>query len=128
MAAATSLAVLAAALLYLKDPRVPGFYPLCPTRAWLGVDCPGCGTLRSFHLLLHGQVVQALRYNAMTVVLVPAVAYVEMARWLRVRTRLRLPLLTLPTWSGWALVAALAVFTVARNLPGSPIAIPVSAR
>jgi Protein of unknown function (DUF2752) len=74
----------AAALGYLGmvDPSEPGHYPLCPTNALLGVDCPGCGMLRGTHALLTGDVPRALDHNLLLLVLVP-LTLVLLARWTR---------------------------------------------
>jgi hypothetical protein len=77
-----TLAGTALALGYLAavDPNQPGHYPLCPTRAIFGVDCPGCGLMRSTHDLVTGNVAGALDHNVLVVVLVP-VAIVLWIRW-----------------------------------------------
>lgn len=74
----------AAALGYLAmvDPSEPGHYPLCPTNALLGVDCPGCGMLRGTHALLTGDVPRALDHNMLLLVLVP-LTLVLLVRWTR---------------------------------------------
>lgn len=53
------------------DPNQPGHYPLCPTLALLGVDCPGCGGLRATYALAHGDLGAAFDHNALFVILVP---------------------------------------------------------
>lgn len=64
-----ALAAGACAVVWLADPTTPGgLLPVCPTKALLGVDCPGCGTLRMLYSLLHGDVLSALRYNALALV------------------------------------------------------------
>lgn len=68
--------------LALVDPSEPGHYPLCPTNALLGVDCPGCGMLRGTHALLTGDVPRALDHNLLLLALVP-LALVLLVRWAR---------------------------------------------
>jgi hypothetical protein len=68
--------------LFAVDPNQPGHYPVCPTRALLGIDCPGCGLMRGTHDLLHGNVAGALDHNVLLAVLVP-LAVVLWARWVR---------------------------------------------
>jgi len=63
------------------DPNQPGHYPLCPTQALFGVDCPGCGVLRGTHDLVTGNVEGALDHNVLLVVFVP-LAVVLWVRWL----------------------------------------------
>ena len=41
---------------------------MCPTKALLGIDCPGCGGMRMVYALLHGDIGAALRYNALSVI------------------------------------------------------------
>lgn len=63
--------VMATGYLRVVDPNEPGHYPMCPTLALFGIDCPGCGGLRATHALAHGDVAQAFDHNALFVVLVP---------------------------------------------------------
>ncbi|WP_082135724.1 DUF2752 domain-containing protein [Mycobacterium sp. EPa45] len=73
-----ALAAGACAAVWIADPTTPGgMLPLCPTKALLGVDCPGCGTLRMIYSLLHGDLLAAIRFNALGLVALVflAVAY-----------------------------------------------------
>jgi hypothetical protein len=116
------VAVLASATYVgLVDPNATGHYPLCPTKYLTGLDCPGCGGLRSVHALMHGDVVGALDHNALVVLLIIPVA---VALWVRSVIRAwrgTPPPETEPWWSRravlWAAVALFAVFTVVRNVP-----------
>lgn len=78
--AATAASMGALAYLAAVDPNEPGHYPLCPTQAIFGVDCPGCGIMRGTHDLLVGDVPGALDHNILLVAFVP---------------------LTLVLWLGW---------------------------
>lgn len=82
LAPLATLAGTAAALGYLAvvDPSEPGHYPLCPTRALFGVDCPGCGAMRGLHALITGDVPRALDHNVLLIVMVP-LAVVLWVRW-----------------------------------------------
>ena len=75
------LAATVAGLGYLAavDPNRPGHYPLCPTQALFGVDCPGCGLLRGTHDLVTGNVAGALDHN----VLLAAAAPLVVVLWIR---------------------------------------------
>jgi hypothetical protein len=69
---AAALGVIAATgYVRMVDPNEPGHYPMCPTLALLGIDCPGCGGLRATHALAHGDIATALDHNALFVVLAP---------------------------------------------------------
>jgi hypothetical protein len=98
-----------AAVLYRFDPATTAWLPSCPLYTWTGWLCPGCGTLRALHALLHLDVVQALRYNAFTAPVMAAGA---------ATLGLRRPIVRHP--SRW--VAAAAVFGVLRNVPMAALA------
>jgi hypothetical protein len=104
--------------LHVVDPRQVTSSPLCPFYAMTGLYCPGCGTLRCLHALLHADLSSAFGHNAMTVLLVP----VLLAAWLGVgfagiRGRPPPVLWIPPRWIGWALAGSLGLFWILRNLP-----------
>lgn len=47
------------------------WFPKCIYRQLTGYKCPGCGTQRMFHALLHGEVVEAFQHNAFLFVSIP---------------------------------------------------------
>ena len=54
------------AAIWVGDPTTPnGPLPVCPTKALLGIDCPGCGSARMLYSLMHGNLVAAARFNAL---------------------------------------------------------------
>src|SRR5881392_3121848 len=77
MMAALLWATLAAGAvyLYLFEPGKSGFFPACPFRALTGLNCPGCGSTRGLHRLLHGDVIAAFEFNPLMVVSVPFLLY-----------------------------------------------------
>ncbi|MGE5583448.1 MAG: DUF2752 domain-containing protein [Bacillota bacterium] len=50
-------------ILFHFDPGRWNFYPPCPFYLLTNYYCPGCGSLRALHQLLHGNILKALRYN-----------------------------------------------------------------
>lgn len=64
--AITAVALVAVAVLcvcyYSVDPS-SGPAPRCMLKLISGYDCPGCGTQRALHALLHGRVAEAWGYN-----------------------------------------------------------------
>ncbi len=120
---AGALSAVGIAVLYVFDPRVPGNYPVCPFLSLTGCYCPGCGTLRALHRLLHGDVASALGYNPLTVLLVPFLAYSFLTSALRA-FHLPAPRQTFvhPRWI-WALLVGLIVFWALRNLPVAPFTV-----
>jgi hypothetical protein len=73
---------------YAYDPAASQWFPRCPFLMLTGLQCPGCGSQRAVHSLLHLDVMSALHYNALLVVSLPAVlflCYVELMRERRPR-------------------------------------------
>jgi len=116
-AVALVAALSAVAVLAIASPAAARFYPACPIHRYLGVLCPGCGATRAVAALLHGHLRQALRLNALFVLLLPA-ALAFVAETLRRAVRpgpFRWP--EPPAAALYATLVAAAVFTLARNLP-----------
>lgn len=82
LAPVATIGVIAGATLFVRqvDPNVPGHYPGCPTQDFLGIDCPGCGGLRSTHALANGDIAGAADHNLLVLVLVP-VAVLLLGLW-----------------------------------------------
>ena len=104
-------------LLFAFDPATTTFFPSCPFRLLTGWSCPGCGTLRAVHALLHGHFGVALHDNPF--VLVTGFGFAGATTVDRVRGPLApsaVERLTSPSALVIFLIAA-TVFTVVRNLP-----------
>lgn len=98
----------------LLDAKVP--MPKCAFRAWTGLYCPGCGGTRAARALLSGDLIGALRQNAL-LPLTLAVVVVALVRGVRSAREAR-PM----SWhiGGRAAQAAVLVvlgYAVLRNLP-----------
>ena len=120
MMAFVALATAGAVLLRIFDPAHSLIFPPCPLRYFTGLYCPGCGSLRALHALLHGDLQQAIAMNALTVILLPFIACgliseIYMQLCLRPIVETRIP-------ASWirALFAVIVLFGIARNLPFRP--------
>lgn len=110
-----------AVVLHVADPSVATSFPGCPFHALTGLYCPGCGTLRCLHELLHADLRSALDYNLLTVLFVPTL----LVAWLSVGLAGLLgrhppPALSVPRWTGWAFGVAFGLFWILRNIPAEP--------
>lgn len=56
---------------YFMDPALSPYAPKCIVRLLTGYDCPGCGSQRAIHALLHADLAGALRSNLLLVVTLP---------------------------------------------------------
>lgn len=116
LAGVAAIAALAAAY-YAFDPARAGFFPRCPFLMLTGWKCAGCGSQRAFHALLHLDFISAARSNLLLMGVLPLLALMGVASLLQRRLpRLYAALHSAPLV--WALVAAIVVWTVARNALG----------
>ena len=56
---------------YSYNPEMYTFFPECPFHKYLHLDCPGCGSQRAVHALLHGNIRKALDFNILMVASLP---------------------------------------------------------
>jgi hypothetical protein len=105
-----------AIVLHIGDPAANSA-PLCPFYAMTGSYCPGCGTLRCLHSLLHADLRSAAGYNLVTVLLAPVLLAAWVAVGLAAFTGRPIRLWVPPRWLGLALAGTLLVFWIVRNLP-----------
>ena len=66
---------LGATYLFIYEPGKTGFFPACPFRTVTGFTCPGCGSTRGLHRLLHADVVGAFKFNPLMVIALPFLLY-----------------------------------------------------
>ena len=69
------VAVIAAIVYFYFDPSSSRLFPRCLFLETTGVKCPGCGSQRAIHALLHGNVAAAWQFNAMVVIAIPLIAF-----------------------------------------------------
>jgi uncharacterized protein DUF2752 len=109
-------------VLYFANPGHSALFPPCPFRLLTGWLCPGCGSLRATHQLLHGDFVAAFALNPLMVLLLPLMAFLLAQQFLvtvRPGARERI----LPASVIWGLLFLTLAYAVARNLPGWPVAL-----
>ena len=121
-------AVTFAILLFCYNPAKTAVFPPCPSKFITGYDCPGCGSLRGLHALMHGDVAAAWGFNPAIFVALALIIFIFFANMHRNRlfeTRLAPGL---RRWSAKAarvtdhpffpiaVLIAIVVWTVLRNL------------
>ena len=108
------------ALVYARNPEEQGFYPPCLFYALTGLHCPGCGTLRGLHQLLHGNLIAAFGYNPYSMLALPIIGYAFVSALLLTTWGKRLPSAFIHPVLIWGLLAAVVTFWVLRNVPMYP--------
>jgi hypothetical protein len=109
------LSLVGIGLLYRFPPGENSIYPSCLFHRYLHVFCPGCGTTRALAALLHGHLAEAIHYNPLFVALLPLLFALALSTYWSALTKdeIRWPQVPEPVLA--LLVAAVAVFGVARN-------------
>ena len=69
--AALLLVLAVLCVVYGLSDSVGGYAPRCMLKAVTGYDCPGCGSQRAFHAMLHGDLAAVWHYNAALFFMVP---------------------------------------------------------
>jgi hypothetical protein len=96
-------------VLYALNPSVSRLFPPCPLHSLTGLYCPGCGSLRATHLLLHGNFTGAFDMNPLMVLSLPILGLLVLR-----------PRLAYLRWMPWAAFTVLIAYGIARNIPMWP--------
>lgn len=92
------------------------FLPACPIREHFGILCPGCGGTRALVALAHGRVGEAVRLNALLVMLLPFGVWFGAQTYRRALRPTRFEWPKAPDAAVYGLGAVAIVFAVVRNL------------
>jgi len=113
-------AVVIAPVLWRIDPSAGHVLPPCPFHALTGLYCPGCGSTRTLHALLHGDIGQAMAMNPLLVLALPVLAAMALnaAGWMPRGSEPLWRLLARPKPWLWLLSG----YMLLRNLPWVPFA------
>ncbi len=100
---------------YAIDPSASTVFPRCAFLSLTGYKCPGCGTQRAIHALMHGNVVEAFKYNALLLVSIPWIALclygeTQRTRNPRLYARINAPLLM------WIFLVLTVLWWLLRNI------------
>lgn len=117
-----SLLVIALVVVYYNyNPEVYNFFPECPFHKYFHLDCPGCGSQRAIHSLLHGDLIAALNYNVLLVLSIPLLL---VHYYLKAYAYFSKKNVGLKFWynpnTPKIIFGVVMLFWIARNIPYSP--------
>jgi len=118
--------VAGATFLFLFNPSNPSNqipFPVCPFFAITGFACPGCGTTRGLHHLLHGDLITAFRFNPLMMVMLPFLLYALLRYTNAVMRGQPIRGNQLNAKYIWLLFFVILAFWIGRNTPFYPFPI-----
>lgn len=103
-----------ATYLFLVDPTRGG-YPPCPFRMLTGLQCPGCGSTRALHQLLHGHPLAAFQLNPLIVIALPLLMFVLIRFTQSSIDKRKTWNISIPAGYGWLMLGLIVGFWIVRN-------------
>lgn len=105
---------------FFFNPVSYSFFHECPFHSLTGYYCPGCGSQRAFHALLHGHFMQAAGYNLLAMISLPFMAYsaivfVSNTFW----NKQWVQQIFYKPWFAKSVLGVVLIFWLIRNLPFS---------
>lgn len=108
------------AILWLWNPAEKSLFPPCPFYKLTGLYCPGCGSIRGLHQILHLNFYRAIEYNVLMVAALPFVLYGLICQYLRYFFDLKIPVLFVRAGYIWTLLGVVIIYAILRNIPIFP--------
>jgi hypothetical protein len=93
------------------------YFPKCPFLLLTGYKCPGCGSQRAIHSLLHLDVIQAFKCNAYLVISIPIIVLLLYAEFYR-KKRPHLYLILQNRYFIWSFFLITIMWWITRNILG----------
>ena len=100
---------------YCFDPVEVRWMPRCIWKVATGTDCPGCGSQRMIHALMHGDFKSAWHANAYALCIIPLIGFML---WLEL-FRYKYPMLyrrVHSPWVLWSVVSSVVLWWIGRNM------------
>jgi len=107
-------------LLFVFNPAQVGLFPKCPFRSLTGLQCPGCGSTRAFHQLLHLHPIAAFKLNPLMMLTLPFIVYGFLGYTKSAITGQPHRRIFIPPLYMWLWLALLIFFWIFRNTPWYP--------
>ncbi len=115
--AAAAATMLALVMVYEVPPGENSFYPSCPFFQLTGWECPGCGSTRALHALLHLRWVEAMALNPVFTALFPFLLMWGIAQYVSFLRTGGFIALKIPRRAYAVIAMLIFVFGILRNLP-----------
>jgi len=112
-----------AVLFFLLNPSEHQLFPRCIFNTVTGYYCPGCGSQRAIHSLLHLNFAGVVGNNFLFIPAVAAVAYHYAHQPLNKKFGWKLPNIFYKKATPWVIFGIILLFWFLRNLPFYPYSV-----
>ena len=117
VAAIILMLIAALYIFYTLNPETHSIFPKCPFLLATGLECPGCGSQRAIHHLLHLNFVDALRHNAFMILMIPYIFLGIYLQYLGGKMRHpRLENIFFGRWSALIVLILVVSYWILRNV------------
>lgn len=100
---------------YLFNPANFSIFPKCPFLLVTGFKCPGCGSQRAIHSLLHFNLTEACKYNILLLLSLPYIVTLTYYELTKVKHRRLYSLLHKPILV-WGYIFVVNIWWIIRNI------------
>jgi len=108
---------------YLNDPEITQegtVFAVCPFHYITGLHCPGCGSQRAVHDMLHFRLYEAIKHNLLIAIVAIVLLAKGYALWSKKYATSYYYNLNGKSWFTYSIVVIVILFWVLRNLPFTP--------
>jgi hypothetical protein len=112
-----------AVLFFILDPAKHNIFPRCIFNSITGYYCPGCGSQRAIHSLLHFDIAGVVSYNFLFIPAFLLIIYHYLRPILNQFFSWKLPNIFYFKSTPWLIFGFVIAFWVLRNLPFYPFSV-----
>lgn len=102
---------------FIINPNTFAYAPKCPFHTLTGFHCPGCGSQRALHEILHGNIWTGLQHNFLILLAVLIVGYQFYINFINTRKKQTQKNLLQHSAAKWLILALVLGFWILRNIP-----------
>ena len=112
--------VLLLILYYLADPALINLFPRCIFHSVTGLYCPGCGSQRALHGMLHFNLAEVFHYNLLFIPAFLLIGYNYAFPVMNKQLGMNLPDVLRHKRTPWIILIVIMLFWILRNIPCYP--------
>ena len=112
-------------MLYFNlNPKSFAYFPKCPFYSFTGLYCPGCGSQRAFHEMLHGNLWVGIQHNFLIILALLVIFYKFYVFFQnRFQKENTVKNILYHNATPWVILVVVVSFWILRNIPMDPFII-----